>query len=211
MAVNKMFSILSRRNPMEVEWKEGGAGGGASGEGEEVVALHEFRGESNRELSFNKGDLLIVINKFHPDWWEASLNGQVGVIPANFVSPTHPAGGLLQLRGAGCLASTSHCQVLQIQNDFCFRMQPRRVGWLHHASKQTPQTIPSHKMHCATSPAAKSYHNSAKHETSNATFWLFATCAGCLGATHHLQSSSVLISWTKFFAGLPHCRSPAAF
>lgn len=79
-----MFNVLSRRNPMELEWNKEGGGG----RGEEVVAVHEFRGESQRELSFNKGDVLTVINKFHPDWWEASMNGQVGIIPANFVTPS---------------------------------------------------------------------------------------------------------------------------
>jgi hypothetical protein len=82
LLVNRMFSVLSRRNPLEIEWNK------EAGGGEEVVALHEFQGESDRELSFNKGDVLVVVNKFHPDWWEASLNGQVGVIPANYVSPS---------------------------------------------------------------------------------------------------------------------------
>ena len=85
MLVNKMFLVLSQRSPMEVEWNK------EAGGGEEVVAVHEFRGESNKELSFNKGDKLIVVNKFHPDWWEATMNGQVGVIPANFVSPSSPS------------------------------------------------------------------------------------------------------------------------
>lgn len=54
-----------------------------------MVALHDFRGENNhRELSFNKGEVMVVVNKsVDPDWWEASLHGQVGLIPANYVAP----------------------------------------------------------------------------------------------------------------------------
>jgi len=90
MVVSKVFALLSSRrnnNPLELEWgKEGG--GGAGGRGEQVVALHDFAGESNRELSFRQGDVLTVINKFHPDWWEAQCNGRVGIIPSNFVDTT---------------------------------------------------------------------------------------------------------------------------
>lgn len=53
------------------------------------MALHDFRGEPNhRELSFNKGEVMVVVNKsIDPEWWEASLHGQVGLIPANYVAP----------------------------------------------------------------------------------------------------------------------------
>jgi hypothetical protein len=79
MVVSKVFSLLSRKSALELEWSKDGRGG------EEVVALHDFAGESARELSFNKGDVLTVVNKFHPDWWEAAKDGKTGIIPSNFV------------------------------------------------------------------------------------------------------------------------------
>ncbi len=79
MVVSKLFAILSRRTAaLELEWSK---------EGAQVVALHDFEGESEQELPFRKGDILTITNKFHPDWWEASCNGRTGVIPANYVSP----------------------------------------------------------------------------------------------------------------------------
>jgi len=79
MLVNRLFALLSRRSALELEWSK-------EGRGEQVLALHDFEGESTRELSFHKGDVLTVINKFHPDWWEASYNGHTGIIPASYVS-----------------------------------------------------------------------------------------------------------------------------
>jgi len=77
MAASKLFSLL-KTNRLENEWVK-----------ERVIALHDFRGETNhRELSFNKGEVLVVTNKgIDPDWWEASLHGQVGLIPSNYVAP----------------------------------------------------------------------------------------------------------------------------
>ena len=82
VVVNRVFRLLSSRrtNAMELEWNKEGRGG-------QVVGVHDFAGESGRELSFRKGEVLTVINKLHPDWWEvANGGGHVGVVPASYVS-----------------------------------------------------------------------------------------------------------------------------
>jgi len=47
-------------------------------------ALYPFNASGPRELSFNPGDIL-TITTATGDWWEASMNGKVGLIPSNYV------------------------------------------------------------------------------------------------------------------------------
>jgi len=71
--------IMKRRDPMELEW-------GKNNDKDSMVrALHDFQPETNRDLAFRAGDVMRVVNKNHPDWWEAEIDGRVGIIPANYV------------------------------------------------------------------------------------------------------------------------------
>ena len=57
-------------------------------EQENVVALYAFTGSTPEELSFEKGDRLVIINKpgDDPDWWRAqNERGQIGLVPQNYV------------------------------------------------------------------------------------------------------------------------------
>lgn len=57
-------------------------------EQENVVALYAFTGSTLEELSFEKGDRLVIINKPGdvPDWWRAQNEcGQIGLVPQNYV------------------------------------------------------------------------------------------------------------------------------
>jgi len=38
-----------------------------------------------RELSFNKGDVVSVIKQLDPNWYEAELNGKVGLVPSSYI------------------------------------------------------------------------------------------------------------------------------
>jgi len=57
----------------------------AWGKGNCVKALFDFPGQSHTDLPFRKGDMLRLLNKTDSSWWEAELNGRVGMIPANYV------------------------------------------------------------------------------------------------------------------------------
>ncbi|XP_069141663.1 SLIT-ROBO Rho GTPase-activating protein 1-like isoform X3 [Argopecten irradians] len=56
----------------------------------EAVALFDFTGRTERELSFKKGDNLIIYNKMSTDWWEGCFNGKEGLIPDKYISLKHP-------------------------------------------------------------------------------------------------------------------------
>lgn len=52
----------------------------------EAQALYDFQGRTNRELTFNKGDMLMVFTKVSAEWWEGAHNGQEGLIPDKYIT-----------------------------------------------------------------------------------------------------------------------------
>ena len=53
------------------------------------LAVHDFEGEEDDDLSFAKGDWIIVVDSSE-DWWKGYLesegkNGRVGSFPHNYV------------------------------------------------------------------------------------------------------------------------------
>lgn len=51
-------------------------------------ALHNFVGQVARELTFRKGDLILVRRKIDENWYEGEHNSRVGLFPANYVEVT---------------------------------------------------------------------------------------------------------------------------
>ena len=59
-----------------------------------VIALYSFNSGNPEELTFQKGDLLDIVDQPEddPDWWEArKADGQTGLIPRNYVEIVHDA------------------------------------------------------------------------------------------------------------------------
>ncbi|KAI5631403.1 variant SH3 domain-containing protein [Phthorimaea operculella] len=56
-------------------------------EADRVVAraLYAFNGQTNRELSFRKGDLINVRRQIDANWYEGELHGRHGLFPYNYV------------------------------------------------------------------------------------------------------------------------------
>lgn len=52
-----------------------------------MLALYDFTSDREDELTFKQGDVITVISKTHPDWWNGELDGAQGIFPANFVGP----------------------------------------------------------------------------------------------------------------------------
>jgi lipid-binding SYLF domain-containing protein len=52
-----------------------------------AVALYDFAGERPEDLSFIKGDVILILKKTDSqnDWWFGQLNGKQGHFPANYV------------------------------------------------------------------------------------------------------------------------------
>ncbi|XP_035212745.1 SLIT-ROBO Rho GTPase-activating protein 1-like isoform X2 [Stegodyphus dumicola] len=51
----------------------------------EAVAQFDFNARSQRELSFKKGDTLLLHNQVSNDWWKGSFLGREGLIPDKYI------------------------------------------------------------------------------------------------------------------------------
>ncbi|XP_050413172.1 SLIT-ROBO Rho GTPase-activating protein 1 isoform X1 [Patella vulgata] len=52
----------------------------------EATALYDFEGRTERELSFKKGDILVIYQQVSTDWWEGAFGGKEGLIPDKYVT-----------------------------------------------------------------------------------------------------------------------------
>ena len=61
----------------------------ASSQGVWVVAMYDFAGEGQGDLSFREGDRIRVVKKTESteDWWQGDLKGATGSFPANYCQP----------------------------------------------------------------------------------------------------------------------------
>jgi len=48
-------------------------------------ALYNFQGQSSRELSFKKGDIIFIRREIDRNWYEGESNGVIGLLPVNYV------------------------------------------------------------------------------------------------------------------------------
>ncbi|CAF1220167.1 unnamed protein product [Adineta ricciae] len=50
-----------------------------------ALALYNFQAQSNRELSFKKGEMIVVKRRVNDDWLEGEHHGLTGIFPVNYV------------------------------------------------------------------------------------------------------------------------------
>jgi hypothetical protein len=50
------------------------------------VALYDYTGNAQlRQLSFKKGDKIVITTQYDNGWWAGEVNGQIGYVPATYV------------------------------------------------------------------------------------------------------------------------------
>lgn len=57
-----------------------------------VKARFNFKQNNEDELSFSKGDMIIVTRQEDGGWWEGTLNSKTGWFPSNYVREIKPCG-----------------------------------------------------------------------------------------------------------------------
>ncbi|KDQ20379.1 hypothetical protein BOTBODRAFT_26380 [Botryobasidium botryosum FD-172 SS1] len=74
------------RPPVQLETKKGLREPLTEGIGR-AIALFDFNAQEAGDLSFAKGDVLVILKKTgtSEDWWTGKINGREGIFPANFV------------------------------------------------------------------------------------------------------------------------------
>lgn len=73
--------------PVQQEMSENGGGGQQM-----VKARFNFKQNNEDELSFSKGDVILVTRQEEGGWWEGTLNGKTGWFPSNYVREIKPCG-----------------------------------------------------------------------------------------------------------------------
>uniref|UniRef100_H2L8J0 Rac/Cdc42 guanine nucleotide exchange factor 6 n=1 Tax=Oryzias latipes TaxID=8090 RepID=H2L8J0_ORYLA len=77
-----------------LEMSENGGGGQLM-----VKARFNFKQNNEDELSFNKGEVILVTRQEEGGWWEGSLNGKTGWFPSNYVREVKPCEKPLSPKG----------------------------------------------------------------------------------------------------------------
>uniref|UniRef100_A0A8C3WQ94 SH3 domain containing 19 n=1 Tax=Catagonus wagneri TaxID=51154 RepID=A0A8C3WQ94_9CETA len=80
-------SVLSTKLPPKTKKEDSGANSQNSLSGEWCEALHSFTAETSDDLSFRRGDRILILERVDPDWYKGSLRGREGIFPAVFVRP----------------------------------------------------------------------------------------------------------------------------
>lgn len=52
-----------------------------------VLALFDFEAQEEGEVSFKKGNTLVILEKTDPNWWKGKVTntGNTGLFPSNYV------------------------------------------------------------------------------------------------------------------------------
>ncbi|XP_030001410.1 rho guanine nucleotide exchange factor 6 isoform X2 [Sphaeramia orbicularis] len=83
-----------RRQSKSVEMSENGGGGQLM-----VKARFNFKQNNEDELSFSKGEVILVTRQEEGGWWEGTLNGRTGWFPSNYVREVKPCEKPLSPKG----------------------------------------------------------------------------------------------------------------
>lgn len=90
-----MFSLFSKLEGEAGQWCD---------------ALHDFTAETQEDLSFKKGDRILILEQLDSEWYRGRLNGTEGIFPAVFV---HVCSGTVLKEKWSCFHSV--VQTIKIQ------------------------------------------------------------------------------------------------
>ncbi|XP_019714353.1 rho guanine nucleotide exchange factor 6-like, partial [Hippocampus comes] len=79
-----------------------------------VKARFNFKQNNEDELSFTKGDVIIVTRQEEGGWWEGNLNGKTGWFPSNYVREVKACEKPLSPKGAQL--TKSYYSVVSLQH-----------------------------------------------------------------------------------------------
>lgn len=79
-------------------------------EDHEAIAEYDYQGRSGHELSFKRGDVLLMLNRVSAHWWYGEFMGVKGLIPDKYVQiPKKSRGKLTNLKKGHAQAKSSDC------------------------------------------------------------------------------------------------------
>lgn len=78
---------IQAEQPVQTISNQGEAKSSAPAVIRKVRAMYDLSSEEPDELSFRKGDVIVVLEQVYRDWWRGTLCGKVGIFPLNYVTP----------------------------------------------------------------------------------------------------------------------------
>ena len=58
--------------------------------GPRCVALFDYEGEEEDELTFSQGDVIALLELIGQDWGRGQIHGRIGIFPLNFAEVVEP-------------------------------------------------------------------------------------------------------------------------
>lgn len=86
-----------------------------------VKARFNFKQNNEDELSFSKGEVILVTRQEEGGWWEGSLYGKMGWFPSNYVREIKPCGEL------GLTVRIINAGAVSIQNNLLHSFDNLRI------------------------------------------------------------------------------------
>lgn len=88
--------------------------------GPRCVALFDYEGEEEDELTFSQGDVIGLLEHTGQEWGRGQIHGRVGIFPLNFTKMVEPlpqssAGdvpNLMERTGEPCASKMLSCNVI---------------------------------------------------------------------------------------------------
>ncbi|XP_059778585.1 SH3 domain-containing protein 19 isoform X2 [Balaenoptera ricei] len=81
-------NVLSTKVPPKTKKEDSGANYQENSlSAEWCEALHSFTAETSDDLSFKRGDRILIMERVDPDWYKGRLRDREGIFPAVFVRP----------------------------------------------------------------------------------------------------------------------------
>ncbi|XP_066891755.1 SH3 domain-containing protein 19 isoform X10 [Kogia breviceps] len=80
-------NVLSTKVPPKTKKEDSGANYQNSLPAEWCEALHSFTAETSDDLSFKRGDQILIMERVDSDWYKGRLRDREGIFPAVFVRP----------------------------------------------------------------------------------------------------------------------------
>ncbi|XP_043758530.1 SH3 domain-containing protein 19 isoform X3 [Cervus elaphus] len=81
-------NVLSAKVPPKTKKEDSGANSQENNLcGEWCEALHSFMAETSEDLSFKRGDRILILERVDSDWYKGRLRDREGIFPAVFVRP----------------------------------------------------------------------------------------------------------------------------
>lgn len=58
--------------------------------GPRCIALFDYEGEEDDELTFSQGDVIALLELVEQEWGRGQIHGRVGIFPLNFTEVVEP-------------------------------------------------------------------------------------------------------------------------